>query len=259
MRLRKQFAGVLLLVCCWAQPAYSEEWKAHRSTHFEILYKDASLDFVKAVGENAESSYKEITGHLGFNRYRYWGADKRAQIYIYDDGDDFVENGRQAYWSSGVTHTQSKVIRTFPSSHGFFDSTLPHELGHIIFREFIGENTFVPLWFEEGVAMYQEKARRWGSHRIVQEAMQTGEFIPVSELSNIRLSPNMDRKKVELFYAEAASIVYYLIQEHGSSRFVRLCNKIRDGVLFEEALKGVYVRFKNLDQLNKAWKDYLNE
>ena len=117
----------------------------------------------------------------------------------------------------------------------------------------------VPLWFEEGVAMYQEKAKRWGANKVVHQSQKTGEFIPLRELSQMRLDSQTEVKKVELFYAEAASIVYYLIQEQGTSRFVRLCHKIQEGVPFEEALKGVYVRFKNMDQLNKAWKDYLNK
>jgi len=256
----KKILLCLIAISWGAQLALAEEeWKSFRSTHFEIFYKEVSLDFVKTVSESTESSYKEVSGNLGFSRYQYWGADKRAQVYIYNDSNDFVVNGRQASWSAGTTHTQSKEIRTFPTPHGFFDSTIPHELGHIIFREFIGEDAIIPLWFEEGVATYQEKAKRWGSHMIVQAALKNGEFMPLSELSAMRLTPRSEAKKVELFYAEAASIVYYLIQEQGTSRFVRLCHKIQDGVQFEEALKCVYVRFKNIDQLNKAWKDYLNK
>jgi len=116
------------------------------------------------VAKNSENSYKEIYSNLGFTRYRYWTAGNRTKIYIYDDVDDFVSNGGQAHWASGVASARSKVIQTFPAAHGFFDSTLPHELGHIIFREFIGHDVRVPLWFEEGVAMYQEKAKQPHAH-----------------------------------------------------------------------------------------------
>jgi len=68
---------------------------------------------------------------------------------IYDNADDYVQAGKMASWSHGVASPKNKVIRTFPAAHGFFDSTLPHELGHIIFREFVGFKAQVPIWFEE--------------------------------------------------------------------------------------------------------------
>lgn len=150
------------------------------------------------------------------------------------------------------------MIRTFPSAHGFFDSTLPHELGHIIFREFIGFKAQIPSWFEEGVAMYQEKARRWGAHDTVRKAMEDGTFKPLDELSITSLRRTSSKDLVNLFYAESASVVNFLINEYGQQRFVRLCRKLKDGGPFSWALDSVYVRFKNIDDLNKAWVKYLN-
>ncbi|HLF17308.1 MAG TPA: peptidase MA family metallohydrolase [Candidatus Omnitrophota bacterium] len=251
---------IFFIVCCFfCVPAQAQEWNQHKSQHFVVYYKEAPVDFVKTVADNAEHYYQEIYSNLGFTRNRYWTADDRTQIYIYDDADDFVTEAREAHWSSGSALVRSKIIRTFPSAHGFFDSTLPHELGHIIFRELIGLDTQVPLWFEEGVAMYQEKAKRWGANQAVQQAMEQGEFIPLKELASFRPNQGTERKKVELFYAESASIVYYLIREQGSSRFLRLCRKLKDGVLFEEALKSVYIRFKNIDELDAAWEAYLKK
>ena len=245
------------LMVCATSYSHAQDWREHKSRHFIIYYNRAPIDFIKTVEEHAERYYQEISRDLGFTRYRKWSADKRAQIYIYDTPEDFLASGRIAHWSAATAQTRTKVIRSYPTAHGFFDSTLPHELGHIIFREFIGHNTRVPLWFEEGVAMYQEKAKRWGVNEDVRFALQEGSFMSIKELSSFYPHRQRSRKKIDLFYAEAASIVYYLIQEHGMSRFVRLCRKLQDGIAFEAALKKVYVRFKNLDSLNKAWVSYI--
>ena len=77
--------------------------------------------------------------------------------------------------------------KLYPDVNGFFDTLLPHELGHIIFRDYIGFTAAVPLWFEEGVAIYQEKAKRLGSNKTVKEAIENGQFIPLSQLSGVRL------------------------------------------------------------------------
>jgi len=234
-------------------------WKEYKRRHFIVYYKEAPLDFVKEVEKAAEQYYEEITNNLGFTRYKGWTWDERVKIYIYDDHDDYIDSAGQARWSHGAASARRKTIHTFPSAHGFFDSTLPHELGHIIFREFVGFRVQIPRWFEEGVAMYQEKAKRWGSNRIVKKAIETEDFIPLDELSHVVLTSKTDDQKVKLFYAESASIVYYMISELGEYRFVQFCRKIKSGDSFIKALTSVYFRFKDLEHLNKSWVEYLEK
>jgi hypothetical protein len=233
------------------------EWKEYKRQHFIIYYKDAPFDFVETVERSAERYYVEITRNLGFTRYKGWSWDERAKIYIYDDMNDYVESSKQAGWSSGAALPKLKIIRTFPSAHGFFDSTLPHELGHIIFREFVGFKARVPAWFEEGVAMYQEKAKRWGAHDEVRKAMENGTFKPLNELSIMRVKHGTKRDLINLFYAESASIVNFMINEFGDQRFVHFCRKLKDGNPFSWSLDSVYARFKDVDDLNDAWVKYL--
>lgn len=251
----------ILLLCALgifiAGIAVAEEWQEYKQEHFIIYYQEAPIDFVKEVEKAAETYYNEITRNLGFTRYKGWTWDERAKIYIFNDADHYVHAGRQVGWSHGSASVEEKEIRTFPSASGFFDSTLPHEIGHIVFREFIGFKANVPPWFEEGVAMYQEKAKRWGSDKIVKEAIKDKKFVPLDELSLVRLNGNSDPEFVNLFYAESASAVYFMINEYGLNRFVQLCRKLQEGGTFELGLTSVYARFSNVQELNKAWFDHL--
>jgi len=248
---------VFLSVLCGTS-VFAAEWKEYKRQHFIVYYKNAPFDFVEAVAETSRQYYTEITSNLGFTRYKGWNWDERAKIYIYDNADDYVTSGKQARWSHGVASPRDKVIRTFPSAHGFFDSTLPHELGHIIFRELIGFKARIPAWFEEGVAMYQEKARRWGAHDAVRKAIADETFKPLKELTITSLRRTTNKDLIHLFYAESASVVNFLISEYGQQRFVRFCRKLKEGGPFSWALDSVYVRFKNVDDLNKAWVRYLD-
>ena len=123
----------------------------------------------------------------------------------------------------------------------------------------MGEATPIPLWLEEGVAMYQEKAKRWGANKTVQEALRHGEFVPLKEIGFTTFAGDSDKKLVELFYAEAASIVYYMITEFGEYRFTNFCRELKSGKLFDEALHQAYIRFNDLEDLNKAWIQYLSK
>lgn len=237
--------------------ALANSWEQFKSRHFIIYYQKAPLDFVKEVEKSANIYYEDIARDMGWTRTQGWSWEGRARIYIYNDSEHYVQDARAVGWSAGHAYSKDKVIRTFPSAHGFFDTTLPHELGHIIFREFIGEEVSVPLWFEEGVAMYQEKARRWGSHRAVQQAITRGEFIPLAELDRMRLGRETPEAVVALYYAQAASVVHFLIKEQGQIRFKRLCSELKAGKNFMDALGSVYGRYKNLNDLNRSWVEFL--
>lgn len=254
-------AALLFILCCVVNPigvARAEEaWKERKGNHFILYYKNAPPDFIQSVEEMAEYYYDEITRNMGFTRYKGWNWDERAKIYIYDNAEDFQQIGEYAKWSEGVASSRERVIRSFPAAHGFFDSTLPHEMGHIIFREFVGFKAKIPVWFEEGVAMYQEKARRWGANDAVRQAIKDGKFMSLNDMTAMELSGRMNTEMIQLFYAESASVVNYIIDELGQQRFSNLCRKLQAGDPFEWVFTSVYVRFKNLDALNKAWVDYL--
>ena len=254
----KRLLFFMLIFMGWTSLSYGAgDWTKYRCQHFNIYYKDAPIDFIKTVEKAAEDYYDEITRNLGFTRYKSWSWDDRAIIYIYRDADDYVANSRQYKWSHGSASVREKIIRTFPAAHGFFDSTLPHELGHIIFREFVGYKFNVPLWLDEGVAMYQEKAKRWGVNKDVKKAVKNGSFIALQDLSNLRLTNRTSKSVIDLFYAESASIVYFMITELGEHRFVNFCRQLKKGKKLKDALHLAYVRFRKVEDLNKAWVDYL--
>lgn len=236
----------------------TEKWNEFKKQHFIIYYQNAPTSFVEAVEESAERYYSRICSDIGFHRYDSWTFDDRASIYIYDNAEHYKTSGA-AEWSHGIASPKNKVIHTFPTAHGFFDSTLPHELGHIIFREYIGYKTIIPIWFEEGIAMYQEQAKRWGAHDIVKTAIENGDFMSLTELSAMKLGKGTQQNMVNLFYAESASIVNYMITELGEYRFKNFCRKLEEGSSFEWALETVYVRFKNIEELNKSWEKFLNK
>lgn len=240
-----------------AAASAKSEWKEERSEHFVVFYKKAPLDFVKNVEKMAEQYYSEITEGLGFTRYQNWSYDDRAKIYIYDHQGDYVKSAKQNYWSHGVASARMKEIHTFPAAHGFFDSVLPHEMGHIIFREFVGHNINLPLWLDEGVAMFQEKAKRWGANNSVKDAIKAKKFIPLEELTYLGLSGSTSQEIVELYYAEAASIIYYMISELGEQSFSNFCKKLKQGSTFDNALSMTYLRIRNISDLNKFWVKYL--
>lgn len=247
--------AIVLLSCSFCAGFAEEKWNESRSEHFIIYFRAVPEDFIEDVKNDAEEYYRSITENLGFARYSFWLWDKRAKFYIYNDGEDYVRQTNQPAWSAGAVRYQEKTIMTYPQMAGFFDSVMPHELGHIIFREFIGEGSKIPLWFEEGVASYQERSKRLVADKIVIQAINDKNFISLEDLSKIDIRDSSNRPAVELFYAEAISVVNFMISEFGKERFGWFCRDIKDGKTFESALWRFDCR--DLAALNKKWMNHL--
>jgi len=230
----------VFISCATALAQAPDEWKISKSRHFIVYYKDAPEDFIEQVINKSEDYYGIITDTMGFTRFDFWLWENRAKIYVYNTLTDYSAATGQPKWSAGVAVPKEKTISTFVDSRGFFDGVLAHELGHIIFRELVGfDNYAVPLWLEEGVASYQENLRAATADLLIREAADKGELIPLNRLSQVNYRKMPDSPEIQLFYAEAASIVGFMINSFGSEKFVEFCQNLRDKKDFNEAIRYV--------------------
>jgi len=231
-----------------------QKWKEAKSTHFVVYYKNAQDDFVDKLIEKSENYYNDIADDLGFRRYNFWLWDERAKVYICDNAKDYQAITGQPSWSSGCAKIKDKIMYTFPYAGGFFDTILPHELGHIIFREFVGfDNNAVPLWLDEGVASYQEKIKYSQAEIFLKRAIANGSFMSLEELSNFNPYFAANKELVQIFYFEAFGIVDYLIKEFGRDDFVSFCQSLRDRRDLNRALAANYP-FSDIKELNQQWQ-----
>ncbi len=250
------FAGVLNS----APSAFATgRWFEEKTTHFVIYYRGAKDSFLYNLIDKAEDYYDRIADDLGFRRFDFWLWDNRAKIYIYDDAEQYQQETRQPAWSAGCASPQQKTIYTYPNAQGFFDKVLPHEMGHIIFREFVGfDNPAVPVWLEEGVASYQELKRDSGVRMQLKAAVARNKFIPLEMLKNMSPQLMPDTEAVALFYLEAAGAVDFLIKEYGKDSFVLFCQELRDKRVFDRALTYAYP-LRDIKDFDDAWQHYINE
>jgi len=225
-----------------------------KSKHFVIYYQDASADYINRLVREAERCYKNITEYLGFVRFDFWVWDNRCKIYLYPDEETYLGTTGVIGWSRGSVQVTKKEISTYMWQEMLFDTILPHEMGHIIFREFVGYNKALPLWLDEGVACMQEYESK--------ERLATAKC-----LVNLKLYTHLeDLSKIKdssviipfIFYNEAASLVDFLLRRFGRNKFVDFCRSMRDEPDWEQSLKGVY-KIRNLEELEKIWVEDLTE
>lgn len=249
---------ILLFTIGAAQVSFALDWKLHKSHHVLVYYLGHE-EFAKEVAKAAEDYYKDIADILDFPRYKdFWLWEKRAKIYLYKDRDSYLQYTGSPQWSGGCAYYDKREIHSFQDSPQFLDSILPHELTHLIFREFMGPGRQIPLWLDEGVACYQEKTKRMKATPAMKVLVEEGKHIPIETLAFMRLTKDIDSETAGIFYLEATSLVEFLIERFGRRRFGIFCRQLRDEKNLEEALTFAYpTAIRSLQDLERAWVEYV--
>jgi len=243
----------LLTASASAAEVSSTFWNTEKTQNFIIYYQAGDMTFIRGLADAAERNYNSIVDELGFRRMDFWVWDNRAKIYIYPDSKEFHKDTEGEDWSKAVVYVRGRTIKSFIGQQGFFDSILPHEMTHIIFREFIGTNIALPLWIDEGVATSQEKSHLEGRLQFARELIRKNKYIDFQKF--LRLYKIVDDEP-QVFYAQSASIITFLIRRYGKERFLDFSRKLRDGIPWDAALLSVY-GFADLSEMEAAWKEFI--
>jgi len=270
-------AGLLIIPA-----AFAIDWNELNGEHF-IVYYTQDEKFAKDVLENAEVYYRRIAPDLGYPRYsEFWTWDKRAKIYIYPNQASFLKATGQPEWSYGMAEYKTKSIASFAGSPGLIESILPHEMAHLIFRDFVGFKGEIQLWLDEGVAQWEEIPKRQEIKRIAKQLYKDEKLLSLNDIMTldiantkgdrvyIRRIRTKDGKEavlflsstnlVDTFYLEAASLVGFLIERYGSDNFAYFCRQLRDGKSLEEALTFAYpTNIRSITDLENKWWQYLEK
>lgn len=254
--------GLPLLAGCWILllPVMSSaaSWQERRSRHFQVFYRDDAA-FAASVVEWAEYYYTKITLDLGLSHvikrdHVLWLWDKRCRIYLYPDRQAYLQATGAPRWSGGVARYRERLISSFMGAESFLDSTLPHELAHLLFREYIGfDNPHVPRWLDEGVAQYAEVSRRRSSLDIMRQWVRQDTYIPLAQLQHLPVN-DVHGGVAQVFYTQAVTLVHFFLESYGSRRFIEFCSNLRDGSRIERALRFATAgSIRSLDELEDAW------
>jgi len=267
----------------FSQAAFAQNWQELKGEHF-IIYYVADEYFARKVRDTAEVYYRDIALDLGYPRYsEFWLWDKRVKVYIYPDHASFLKATGQPEWSQGMADYAKKEISSYNLSRVFLDSILPHEIAHLIFRDFVGFKGEIPLWLDEGVAQWEETNKRNYIKQMMKKAYREDRLLSLEDLMRldiryihskdevyVRSTTSKDGEPrvlflsgdnlINLYYLEAVSLVGFLIESFGSDSFSHFCRQLRDGKRLNEALTSAYPTYiRNLEELEKRWRKYLSE
>ncbi len=260
MRVRKQLIFTLLFIVLLSPKVLCEElsWKEIKGDHF-IVYYLGKDEFATNVMRKAEEYYNTIGNDLGYERRdNFWQWENRVKLYIYPTREQFLSGTAQQDWSHGFANYQKKEIRSYEWKEGFLESLLPHELTHLIFRDYVGFDGEIPVWLDEGVAQWQEPQKKAIVRQVMRQCLAAEQGYTFKDLMTIDIRTVSLASAVELFYIESASIIEFLVSKYGADQFIFFCRQLRDGKIMDEALRFAYpAEIRDVQQMEEKWKDYI--
>lgn len=257
----KGFICLVIFWSCVSAPIVSlaaedVQWREVKGTHFILMRPEGRGLSSAQVLEKAEHYYDEIAELLGISSVaRLWLWENRCRIYLYPDQADYRKHTQRPEWSSGFARIDRREIVSYEGSQDFLDNVLPHEMTHLILRDFVGSsNKAIPLWLEEGVAMSREKNPRKEFEDLIGDLVADKKWIPMKDFCSMRTLDGLTRDRAAIFYAQSYSVVRLLLHKSDGKLFSNLCRDLRDGLSLEQALPRNYpLQFPTLDEFEKQW------
>ena len=226
------------------------EWKS-------ILQSDITLSWYKGDTEFAEELLSAAIKGLG-RLYESTGVSitDPIEIYIYANSNDLQSAMIfPQTWTGGVAYSLYNCIAIGieTSNIDWGLRTIVHELTHlVIHRMTYNPYLDLPVWLDEGLAMYMEGPLTEVFNSYLRRAVENDTLISVRSLAS-PFSAYADQSY--LSYAQSQSLVSMLIDTYGREKMLDLLTVMSQGTDYDEALKVVYGF--DMDGLDGIWHDYV--
>lgn len=241
----RPYAGVMEGV----YPGLEAGAQENSSLHFKV--KAYGQDTVLGVSSQAEAAYTRIMTDTGLNSFMPRGL---YQIVVYGTQDEYRKKTGQPEWSGGAA--VGNAIYTYLSPR--LDAVLSHEISHLIWFEYMGRVNPDHRWINEGLAVLQENkavgSRGQGDLFSAVRGTMRSQTIPMDQM--IRLVPATERAyEVSLWYAQAESMVRFMIERGGRIGFSQFLGALRfDKNLDQAVAEGFPGSWRTLEELERDWK-----
>lgn len=164
---------------------------------------------------------------------------------------DALTQGRLPHWSAAVAMPVARIIVLKAGAFERRLQTIQHEMSHVLLYAAVGKH--VPVWFNEGVAMWASHEWRLTHTASVFYAVFSGGLIPLSDIDTVLQFPSV---KADLAYTESLLAVLYIIRLGGENGIVAMIGELSHGAPFEVAL--FRVTQKTPYEFERAWQDYVS-
>jgi hypothetical protein len=126
------------------------------------------------------------------------------------------------------------------------EDTVRHELTHLVNARAVEGRQTLPLWLDEGLAVYGQNDPG-GFGDAVAQAIRQNKVVPITSLA-----PSLRGTDAGLFYGEAWSITSFLVKTYGQEKFAQLLAAFKGGASEDQAFTMAFGLDRN--GVYNAWR-----
>jgi len=226
------------------------QWQSLTEGDITIFWYHGDDEFANELMDACQEGLARLTQEFGAYLQR------PINIYVYASSQEL--QGAMIFpqeWTGGVAFTEFGIIAIgiSPDSIDWGKEALVHELTHLVVHQLVfSPYGSLPVWLDEGLAMYNEGELSPQLRSRLEEAISEGKLLSVRSLC----SPfSADPEKAYLSYAESYSLVEYLLGNYSGDNMLDLLTLIKQGSTYDEALTEAYGF--DIDGLDTRWRESL--
>jgi hypothetical protein len=233
-------------------PPLPATYQLHDLGWITIAYPPSVHERVRPLVDQAEAFKATLTDTLG------QPVLDHVDVRVARSADDMAAMAPREVpppaYASGVAYPSVHLVLlslTAPAGAEAteLDEVFRHELFHIAIEDAV-KGHHVPLWFNEGMAIYvsgEHPLRRVGT---LWDATLSHSVIDLSRLDKSFPSQGYE---TSVAYAESADLVRFLLRDQDQQRFSALIERVRDGQSFDRALGDAYDT--DLRRIEYQWRE----
>ena len=225
------------------------EWRTTEAGPLTIYWHDRSEERVREVARQVEDYLVDVSDLLNVE------LERQAKGIIYNSRSE----AKAAVPQLSRTLTEGGVFQGFAFSEqgvfvgvGLQTRLLVHETAHLLLDEATNSpGARVPAWVNEGFASHVEPGSDEFTAGGGLPSWAASGKMPLRSMYSIPGRP----RDIRDFYRKAESVVAYLLQTHGTEKFLSFVGELDSGRSDDAALRSTYDF--GLEELDQRWRSAL--
>jgi hypothetical protein len=223
-------------------------WQQRTERSITVFWYEGSEAFGDELIQISVRALESLEREIGAT------VEEPVKIYIYANTRDMRSalQSNEVEWVGGQASPALGLIIASVAAGNTAEAQriIPHELSHQVLHQTI-DNPYggIPLWFDEGLAVYNQEVADTIFPLMLEEAARTDQLIPLEALS---ASFPADPDRALLSYAQSHSIVAYMFDTYGTEQVKQLVGVFNEAVPVDEAIPQVLG--VSVDDLDAQWR-----